>query len=1119
MQLKLNIKRIKKSGLFDAKYYIETYSDIKEAGIDPLKHFVEYGWKEGRNPCAKFDTNFYLLTYPDVASVGMNPLAHYILHGKKEGRRISSSDFTTLRSKKISRLKKLVGLALYAKKNPHLVKKFIQELQYGGLSIALQKTRNKLSLNANIDKESLSHPIHPLSTNLTLYDAWLQVNQLNTNQIEYLLSNLNTCSNMPLISIIMPVYNPSLLLLEQAIESVQTQIYTKWEICIVDDASTNTFVKPYIENLAKHNSNIKFHFSEKNAHISATTNKAVDMANGEYLIFLDQDDVLTPDALIEVVLHINKHSSTDLMYSDDDKIDLEGNYFAPQFKPDWSPEYLLSFMYCSHLKCVKKSLYEEVGGFRLGFEGSQDYDFYLRASEKANNIVHIPKILYHWRVIPGSTAAGGNEKNYSFQAGVNAVQEALNRRQVKGIAYQPKWALENGNGIYAIDFPDEGKTVGIIIPTKNGLDLLKRCITSLKATTYKNYTIYVIDNDSDCPKTLTYLENLHHCKILKISSPNKTFSFSYINNRAVELIDEELVLFLNNDTEVINPKWLSQMVGYLQFDGVGSVGARLLFPDNRIQHAGIIHGIDNGFPITSGRLLPKWDWGYMAATVTSKNFAAVTAACMLTPRKLFLKLNGFDESDFNVAFNDCDYGYKLYQSGYRNVLAPEAELFHHEGVTRGDNDKPAEEAAYIRKYINWKDPYYNPNLATNCSDYTIDAKSVVLHKIPKFRLLMITHNLNLEGAPRSFYELAKELKRKGAIEPVVISHSAGPLLDLYEDEGIEVTIIDGFNLFSMSNTNQINQFLQRMTDMIVKLNIDVVYGNTIETFWGMQCAKKINIPSVWNIRESENPFSSYNHNLNIKTLMIDSLQYPYKVVFVANATKVVYEPLNTQYNFMTIHNGFDQALVEKKIKGIKPHELKTKLGIKETDLIVLIVGTVCDRKGQMDLIKAIELLDTSAINNMSFIIVGDRKSLEYSKNMHAFINKLSPNKKEKIIIIDETHDTHLYYMIADIFVCSSRIESFPKVIQEAMYYKLAIITTPVYGIVEQVKNNISALYYDPANIEQLARHLQSLYHDSKLLNHLSENAKIALDTLPTLAEMSADYEIIFQEAYLSGGSR
>jgi len=1057
-------KIIKNSNIFDERYYLFTYEDIRLRDVDPILHYIRYGANEGRNPSENFNTKYYLHTYDDVKRSCINPLVHYILYGNKEGRKQQENS------------KKQTSTHQHTKQLPTLHK-------------------------------------------IERYEAWQQVNQLSHNRKELLLSCLHKASYHPTLSIIIPVYNPLLTFLEQAVQSVVSQIYTQWEICIVDDRSTHSYVKSYLENLQRQYPNITCIFNDTNRHISEATNRAVSIASGEYLVFLDQDDLLTEDALAEIVLYLNKDSDIELLYSDDDKIDVNNHRFDLQFKPDWSPEYLLSFMYCGHVKCVKKSLYTELGGFRQGFEGSQDYDFFLRASEKAAGIAHIPRVLYHWRVVPGSTAAGGENKNYSFEAGIKAVEETLQRRSVKAEVYQPQWALKNGNGIYALRFPDEGKSVAIIIPTKNGYELLKQCIDSLKKTTYQNYKIYIVNNESDDSKTLNYLKSLKHGTIFNITNPNGEFSFSYINNRAVEQVTEELVLFLNNDIEVINAQWLSQMVGYLQFSGVGSVGARLIFPDNRIQHAGIIHGMTHGFPITSGRLLPDWQWGYLASTVTSKNFAAVTAACMLTPKKLFQDLGGFDDIDFSIAFNDCDYGYKLYNAGYRNVLAPEAQLYHHEGASRGHGDKPHEESAYIRKYGQWRDPYYNPNLAKNCSDYAIDSKTVLLHKIPKFRLLMVTHNLNLEGAPKSFYELAKSLKKDGEIEPVVLSHTDGPLLKLYEKEGIDIQVIEGFNLFNVNTEEQVDNFLQKQKEYIDSLHVDVIYGNTIEAAWAMKCAKLLALPCVWNIRESEVPFSSYNHNMKIKNLMIESVAYPYRVIFVADATKKVYEPLNTQHNFITIYNGFDKELADRHTEGLSQDVLRKELGIRQHELGILILGTVCERKGQIDLLMAIDMLDQRVVEKIRIFIVGDRKSLPYSQKMHEYLRQLPEEKRDRVTVIDETMDVYKYYMANDIFVCASRVESFPKVIQEAMYYHLAIITTPVFGIVEQVKDGTSALYYAPEDIQKLVQNLCLLIEDTQMRKTLANNAKAALDILPTIEEMGLAYKEVFQEAWLSGTSR
>lgn len=979
-------------------------------------------------------------------------------------------------------------------------------LDFQVLTISEEEYKNSI-------EDSISEP------NST-YDSWKIVNELTDNRKKYLFDNLSRCDYKPLISIIIPIYNPSIALLKKALDSVKNQMYTNWEICIVDDCSTHSFVRPYLNSIATLYKNVSVAFNEVNSHISVTTNNAVDNANGDYLIFLDQDDVLTEDALMEVVLYLNKYSCCDLLYSDDDKIDIDDNCFAPQFKPSWSPEYLISFMYCGHLKCVKKSLFDELGGFRKGYEGSQDYDFYLRAAEKAKHVGHIPRILYHWRVVSGSTAAGGNEKDYSFQAGIDAVQDALDRRKIYGRAYQPEWAAKNGNGIYAIDFPHSGPSVGIIIPTKNGLDLLRRCVSSLGKTNYTNFKIYIIDNESDEIETIDYLDSLTHCEILKIKSPNGKFSFSYINNEAVKHVDEEFVLFLNNDTEIINPNWLSQMVGYLQFKGVGSVGARLLFPDNRIQHAGIIHGLTHGFPITSGRLLNGYEWGELASTVTSKNFAAVTAACMLTPKALFEKMGGFDDRDFSVAFNDCDYGYRLHMEGYRSVLAPEALLYHYEGASRGHGDKPVEESAYISKYGSWKDPYYNPNLSMNCSDYSVDSKTVVLHDVPKFRVMMVTHNLNLEGAPKSFYEIVKGVKRAGLIEPVVVSHKDGPLAELYKKENIEVIVIDNFNLFSLHNDCDVEEFLNKQLAFIDSLNVSVIYGNTVEACWAIQCAKKLNLPSIWNIRESEDPpFAPYNGNPLIKSMMVDSMQYPYKVVFVADATQVVYQQLNSENNFMTIYNGFDEEIANEKGKSLDRKAIRHELGVEDDELLLLTLGTVCERKGQKDIVYAIRELSDKYVNKIKICIVGDRKSLDYSKELHKLIGSLDEAFRNRISVVDETSDIHRYYIASDIFVCSSRVESFPKVIQEAMYYRLAIITTPVFGIVEQVKNNTSALYYNPGDIDMLKNHITNLVDDDRKRERISFNAKVALNILPDISNMAAQYESIFKEAWLSGKSR
>ena len=413
---------------------------------------------------------------------------------------------------------------------------------------------------------------------LESYDAWLEVNQWNARRERLLRERLSKLVEPPLLSIVMPVFNPPPDLLDKAIQCVANQVYPNWELCIADDASTDPAVESLLQEWAQREPRIRLMFRAENGNISRATNSAAELAGGEYLVLMDQDDEITPDALGEVAVYLSEHPQTDILYSDDDKIDLQGRRFAPQFKPDWSPELLLSYMYFSHLFVLRRALFFDVGGMRVDFEGSQDYDMALRAVEVARHVGHIPKVLYHWRAVPGSTASSGGAKPNSFLAGMRAVQEALDRRGARAKAIQPGWALTRQCGIFSHEFSDNGPRVAIIVVTKNSLDVLKRCLNSLEKTTYQNYEVIIVDNESGDPKTLAFLAQTHF-GVLRIPDAAGRSNYAAIYNRSVEMTRADYVLFLDDNTEVVSPKWVSQMAGYLGLDGVGAVGARLLYPD------------------------------------------------------------------------------------------------------------------------------------------------------------------------------------------------------------------------------------------------------------------------------------------------------------------------------------------------------------------------------------------------------------------------------------------------------------------------------------------------------------------------------------------------------------
>ncbi|MGI6093641.1 MAG: glycosyltransferase [Negativicutes bacterium] len=948
------------------------------------------------------------------------------------------------------------------------------------------------------------------------YEAWKKQNVWTTRRREVLEIQLKNLVSKPLFSVIMPVYNPPVKFLNLAIESVVNQVYSNWELCIVDDASTNPEIRETLEKWSKIDDRIRVYFSQQNGNISRATNQAVEIATGEYIALLDNDDELTPDALGEVALYLSQHPDTEVLYSDDDKIDVEGRRFDPQFKPDWSPELLLNYMYFSHLFVMKKKIYQDAGGMRVGFEGSQDYDLALRVTEIAREVGHIPKILYHWRVLPGSTASSGNSKPESFVNGLLAVKEACSRRKIQAEVIQPEWAVQSGCGIFSLVFPNNGPSVSIIIPNKNNYRVLKKCLESLKKTTYKNYEVIVIDNQSDDRETLEYLNTIPY-KVLKFENPNGKFSFSALNNWAVRQVNSKYVLFLNNDTEVISPDWLSQMVGYLGIEGVGAVGAKLSFPDERIQHAGIIHGLYGGMAGPAFRLLPSWHGGYLSYLNVARNYLAVTAACMLTDRKLFLSIGGFDESDFAVAYNDVDYCYRLHEKGYRIVYCPTAHLYHYEGFSRGYCDNPKEVAKFKTKYWNKYDPYYNPNLSLDNERFEIAASTMISPYFkPKPRVLMVAFNLNWEGAPYSQYEMTLALKKKGVIEPIVYCPTDGPLRQEYEKNNIPVHVFP-HPLSDIYTLEKYNSAIDKFCAKIREWNIEVIYGNTLQTFYVIDAANRLGLPSIWNPRESE-PWQSYFDHFgpDIAAKAIQCFQYPYKIIFVADATRNGCLPLNSQRNFTTVHNGLDLTRLKKEALTWPRAVARQKLGITDNEVVVLLLGTVCERKGQLDLVKAMGLLSKNLITRVRSIIVGNRPS-EYSKKLEQYRMALPEEYARQIIIEDETADTALFYSAADIFVCSSRIESYPRVILEAMAYSLPIITTPVFGIREQVRENINAFFYEPGDIEELSRHLEKLIIQDNLRRDMAANSSDVLQTLNNFEIMTEAYGRIFQEAWFTGG--
>ena len=564
-------------------------------------------------------------------------------------------------------------------------------------------------------------------TDLSRYEEWIQVYDTLSPETR---RSQRECAEgwvgrAPRFSILVPVYNTPERWLRRMIDSVREQTYPHWELCLADDASTEPHVRTLLTEAAAADPRIRVAWRTTNGHISAASNSALELATGDFVGLLDHDDELAPNALFEMSLVFGRRPDTDLVYSDEDKIDEDGRRFEPYFKPDWNPDLFLGQNYLSHFSVYRTALVREVGGFREGYEGSQDWDLALRVTDRSApaRIRHIPKVLYHWRAIAGSTALELSEKSYPVEAARRALTDHFAARGIEA-RLEP---VPGGHWRTVYPVPQPAPFVSIIIPTRNGLDHLRRCVESITtATDYPSYEILIVDNGSDDPATLAWLGQVASEAIRVLPYPGP-FNYSAINNTAVRAARGEIVALLNNDLEVITPGWLTEMVSHACRPDVGCVGAMLYFPNDHIQHAGVILGV-GGVAGHAFRDYPRGTEGVFNRARLIQEFSAVTAACLVVRKSIYTLVGGLDEVDLAIAFNDIDFCLKVRRAGFRNIWTPFAELYHHESASRGADDTPEKRHRFDREVEvmlrRWGgdlggDPAYNPNLTLERNDFSL----------------------------------------------------------------------------------------------------------------------------------------------------------------------------------------------------------------------------------------------------------------------------------------------------------------------------------------------------------------------------------------------------------------
>lgn len=560
------------------------------------------------------------------------------------------------------------------------------------------------------------------------YKAWIGLyDTLSDADRKMIRERIAQFNRKPLISVLMPVYNTPEKWLRLAINSVFNQLYPYWELCIADDASTAPHIRPLLKEYQAKDKRIKVVFRDGNGHIAATSNSALELAGGEWIALLDHDDELAEHALYMVAEEFNSYPSADLIYSDEDKIGEDGQRYEPWFKTDWNPDLMTSNNQIVHLGVFRTALVKAIGGFRLGYEGSQDYDLALRVIEKttADQIRHIPHILYHWRAISGSVANRESAKDYAYEAARKAVQHHLDRRSIHA-RVTPGYSFFSHRVIYSL--PDRLPMVSVIIPTKDRLDLLRVAVQGvLDKTDYPNLELIVVDNQSEHQETLAYLKALEGSPTVRVIRYDAPYNYSAINNMAVRRAKGEIIALVNNDIEVISRNWLKEMVSHALRPEIGAVGAKLFYPNDTIQHAGILLGL-GGLAGHAHKDLPRHTPGYFGRACLIQNFSAVTAACMVLRRQVFDEVGGFDEENFAIAFNDVDLCLRLRKRKYRIMWTPYAELYHHESASLGLPETPErrdrfiKEATYLKTHwgnVLAHDPYYNPNLTLDGGDFSL----------------------------------------------------------------------------------------------------------------------------------------------------------------------------------------------------------------------------------------------------------------------------------------------------------------------------------------------------------------------------------------------------------------
>lgn len=963
-----------------------------------------------------------------------------------------------------------------------------------------------------------------------LYASWMRTHEPSSVQLRNQEKQSAQFDFQPLISIITPVYNPDPKVLFDTIQSVCRQSYSKWEWCIAD-ASDVPGPSQVIQQQAQRDSRLKVVRLPSNGGISANTNSALSLAQGDFVLMLDHDDLLAPDALYEIVNVLQQQPAADVIYYDEDKVSENGRVREePWFKPGtFSPALLFSTNFLMH-SAIRRQLIEQVLPLDSSLDGAQDWDMAFRLCTLKPHFVHIPRVLYHWRRVPGSVASRFDAKPWAFDAQIRCLKANLER-----IGIPDARADFAGDGIVRIQWPISHTRVSIIIPSRDNLAKLQPCLEAILNTTiYPDYEVLLVDNDSQNPETFSYYQSLKSDSRVKLLSYPYPYNFQRINNLAVQWASGDILVFLNNDTQPLAADWLTELCGWLQMPEVGIVGAKLLRPTGLIQHGGIVIGFGgHGSHLFDGAR--ESTYGPFGSTEWYRDCMAVTGACLAIHRRLFAELGGFDEA-YQVGYGDIDLCLRAVDAGKRVVYTPFARIIHHEGASRGfwlpPSDVLRASASFFPRIIAG-DPYFNPNLSAFSRIPAIarakePACEVLIEKIlqdfelyrsfaktafstPLWwnglkqamdagsssnvrKILLISHELSRTGAPLLFMELAMTLQKAG-YQLSVISPSEGPLSADYRQAGIPVEIIPS----ALDDARLI-------LSSIVKC--DFVMVNTIVCWRLIYAAHAMGKKVIWFIHEGRLGQALINENVGMQQAFktVDFIFFPARLV------EKLYEKYLPGKNYQVLPYAIQVPTINqqkcKVIDGVSvvtQQKCKVKENTSGAILNLVNIASIEHRKGQDILLEAFEKLPQFINKEIHLYLIG--KAMDRSEPAYIRMIRAKAKKMSNIHLLGEMDraDVRGFLNSCDGLIMTSRDEALPVTILEAMALGKPVLSTAVGGIAEVIRNGQNGLLFTDLRPETIAHQLAEFASQPPdLLVRLGENARKDFEARPSLEDYASE---------------